>query len=60
MRDASSVHEVEFVDLVDDGMTEEEIAMHTDEWRKWLEDLSVLNMPASAAGPLAAVRAEAG
>lgn len=56
MSDASSASPSRAVDLVDDGMTESEIAAHTDAWRDRLNELPVVDLRETAAEALAAVR----
>lgn len=58
MSDASSATPPPVVDMVDDGMTDEEIAAHTDRWRAELEESPVVALTANAAELLEAVRAD--
>lgn len=58
MSDASSAKPPAVVDMVDDGMTDEEIAAHTDRWRAELDESPVVALTANAAELLEAVRAD--
>ena len=49
MSDASSATPPPVVDLIDDGMTDEEIVAHTAAWRKQLESGPINELPESAA-----------
>jgi hypothetical protein len=44
--------------MIDDGMTDEEIAAHTDRWRADLDESPVVSSPVNAAELLEAIRAE--
>ena len=57
MSDASSATPPPVVDMVDDGMTDEEIAAHTDRWRAQLDESPVVASTANAAELLEAIRA---
>jgi hypothetical protein len=58
MSDASSATPAAVVDMIDDGMTDEEIAAHTDRWRADLDESPVVSSPVNAAELLEAIRAE--
>ncbi|WP_395153868.1 hypothetical protein [Ilumatobacter sp.] len=58
MSDASSARPVVGVDMIDDGMTDEEIAVHTDRWRADLDESPVVASPVNAAEILEAMRAD--
>jgi hypothetical protein len=54
MSDASRISRVELVDLVDDGMTDEEIASHTEAWLDRVRSTPGVVLPESAAEALEA------
>lgn len=58
MSDASSASPPAVVDVVDDGMTDEEIVAHTDRRRTELDEGPAVTMTANAAELLAAIRAD--
>ena len=58
MSEASSATPLPPVDMVEDGMTDEEIASHTDRWRAELDSLPVVAPSVNAAELLDAIRAD--
>ncbi|MEJ7801555.1 MAG: hypothetical protein WKF60_13610 [Ilumatobacter sp.] len=52
MSDATGISRVELVDLVDDGMTDEEIAEHTQAWLRELKQAPIVDLGVSAADVL--------
>ena len=52
MSDASSSTPPPVVDLIDDGMTDEEIAAHTQEWLAELRKLPIIDLGVNAADVL--------
>lgn len=52
MSDASSSTPPPVVDLIDDGMTDEEIAAHTDAWRQALREEPIVDIGVNAADVL--------
>lgn len=52
MSDASHSPPASVVDVIDDGMTDEEIAMHTQAWLDELRDLPIIEIDVSAAETL--------
>jgi len=60
MSDTSRATPPTVVDLVDDGMTDDEIAAHTNAWRKQLESGPRNELPESAAVALALADIEDG
>jgi len=58
MSDASRVTPAPVVDVVDDGMTDEEIAAHTQAWLAELRELSIIDIGATAAETLDELNAD--
>lgn len=54
MSDASSARPSGVVDIIDDGMTDEEIAAHTQDWLNRIRRSPGVELPESAAEALAA------
>lgn len=52
MSDASRTTPAPVVDVIDDGMTDEEIAAHTDAWRLALREEPIVDLGVNAADTL--------